>query len=110
MNSYDAIAEKWHDFRKNSVINKCIEEFSLLLPEHASVLDAGCGTGFPVDDFLVKKGFFVTGIDPSREMLLKAEKLNLPRARFIRSDFLNFTDIKAYDAIIALDSLWYIPL
>lgn len=107
--SYDKIAEIWHKFRKNCVVNNCVTEFCNFLPKGADVLDVGCGTGFPVSAYLVSDGYSVTGIDPSEKMLEKARELNLSNAKFIKSDFLSFNDTKKYDAIIAFDSLWYIP-
>ena len=110
MNSYDKIADSWHNFRKNTTINKCVREFCEYLPSGANILDAGCGTGYPIDDYLVKNGYCVTGIDPSEKMLEKAKELRLDNARFLTSDFLNFDSSSLFDAVIAFDSLWYIPL
>lgn len=110
MNSYDKIADSWHNFRKSTTINKCIQEFCEYLPAGANILDAGCGTGYPVDDYLVKNGYCVTGIDPSEKMLEKARELQLDNAKFLTSDFLSFESPVLFDAIIAFDSLWYIPL
>lgn len=106
--AYDKIVESWHDFRKNCKINKCIEEFVSYLNYGSEVLDAGCGTGYPISDYLTKRGFKVTGIDPSEKMLEKALSLNLNDAEFIKSEFLSFSPTKTFDAIIAFDCLWYI--
>lgn len=108
--SYDKIAAKWDDFRKTCDINKCVEEFADLLPEGAVILDAGCGTGVPIAKYLTKRGFSVVGIDPSSEMIRKARRLRLKNASFSQCGFLGYdSDIK-FDAMIAFDSLWYIPL
>ena len=58
--SYDKICEQWCDFRKNTKINRCVAEFSELLRPGSKVLDAGCGTGYPISAYLVEKGFAVT--------------------------------------------------
>lgn len=108
--SYDRIVEKWNDFRKNCKINKCVEEFVILLKKGASILDVGCGTGYPISDYLSKNSFKVTGIDPSEKMLEKARALDPENAQFIKSDFLSFKTDEKFDAIIAFDSLWYIPV
>ncbi len=50
--AYDEIAEIWHSYRKDTPVNKCVEEFCALLPHGARVLDAGCGTGYPVSAYL----------------------------------------------------------
>lgn len=106
--AYDKIADEWQDFRKTCVVNKCVEEFCAILPDGARVLDAGCGTGYPISAYLVARGFKVTGIDPSEKMLEKAKTLRLENARFFKSDFLGFETGEKFDAIIAFDCLWYI--
>ena len=106
--AYDKIADEWQDFRKTCVVNKCVEEFCAILPDGARVLDAGCGTGYPISAYLVARGYNVTGIDPSEKMLEKAKALRLKNARFFKSDFLGFETGEKFDAIIAFDCLWYI--
>lgn len=108
--SYDKIADKWSDFRNKCVTNKCVEEFAELLPCGARVLDVGCGTGYPIDRYLTDKGFEVVGIDVSEGMLSHARALCLDKADFIKCDFLDYNDSKKFDAIIAFDSLWHVPL
>ena len=106
--AYDEIADEWHKFRKTCKVNKCVKEFCSLLPEGANVLDAGCGTGYPISAYLSECGFKVTGFDPSEKMLEKAKALNLRNAKFYKSDFLNFKTDLLFDAVIAFDCLWYI--
>lgn len=108
--SYDKIADKWSIFRSKCVTNKCVEEFAELLPDGARVLDVGCGTGYPIDRYLTDKGFEVVGIDVSEGMLSHARALCLDKADFIKCDFLDYNDNKKFDAIIAFDSLWHVPL
>ena len=68
----------------------------------ASLLDAGCGTGrYAVD--LARRGFVVTGIDRSPELL--AEALRRPvettaRARFETGDLLALSAGAGFDAIV----------
>lgn len=106
--AYDEIADEWHKFRKTCKVNKCVKEFCSLLPEGANVLDAGCGTGYPISAYLSECGLKVTGFDPSEKMLEKAKALNLRNAEFYKSDFLNFKTDLLFDAVIAFDCLWYI--
>ena len=108
--SYDKIAAKWDDFRKTCDINKCVEEFADLLSEGAVILDAGCGTGVPIAKYLTNRGFSVVGIDPSSEMIKRARALRLKSARFTQCGFLDFETEEKFDAVIAFDSLWYIPV
>lgn len=106
--AYDEIADKWHDFRKTCKVNKCVVEFCSLLQKGANVLDAGCGTGFPISAYLSECGFKVTGFDPSEKMLEKAKTLNLRDTQFYKADFLSFNTDSLFDAVIAFDCLWYI--
>lgn len=106
--SYNAVCEKWDEWRNKTAINKCVADFSLLLKNGARVLDIGCGTGYPIDSFLCKNGFFVTGIDISENMIAKAKAKKLSSATFERADFLSFTSDEKFDAVIAFDSLWHI--
>ncbi len=106
--SYDKICEQWCDFRKNTKINRCVAEFSELLRPGSKVLDAGCGTGYPISAYLVEKGFAVTGIDISERMIEKARRLGLKSASFLVRDLLDFHPPEKYAAVIAFDSLWHV--
>ena len=59
-------------------------------PEGSSVIDLGCGTGI-LTNALREKGYNVTGIDASDDMLKKA-RANFPEISFIQADA---TDFKA---------------
>lgn len=107
-NSYNKISQKWCDFRKTTAINKCIAEFCERLKPGSKILDIGCGGGYPIDAYLANKGFSVTGIDLSEEMITRAKQLNLQGATFIADDILNYSTAEKYDAVIAFDSLWHI--
>lgn len=106
--SYNKICGQWSDFCIKRKVNKCIEDFAELLKPQCKVLDVGCGIGYPIADYLAKRGFIVTGIDVSEEMIKRAESLNLPGAKFFTEDILNFHPDEQYEAIIAFDSLWHI--
>lgn len=107
--AYNHICEQWSKFRKHCKINTCIISFTKYLKKNAKVLDVGCGTGYPIADYLHQQGFIVTGIDVSENMIAKAKELHLERATFLVKDLLEFTLSEKYDAIIAFDSLWHIP-
>jgi SAM-dependent methyltransferase len=74
------------------------------LPEGARVLDLCCGTG-QLASVLTERGYVVTGIDNSPEMLRYA-RVNAPAARFIKADARRFHLPAAFNAIIStFDSL-----
>lgn len=59
-----------------------------LLPRHARVLDAGCGTG-RVGGELVLRSHTVTGIDLDLELLTQARK-DFPESRWLHGDLSTF--------------------
>ncbi len=77
------------------------------LPDGAKVLDLCCGTG-QLAKVLTEKGYKVTGIDGSAEMLRYA-KINAPDAEFINEDARTFKLPSIYDAVFStFDSLNHI--
>lgn len=108
--SYNRIADKWDSDRRKKPVDPCVEEFAAMLPAGAKVLDIGCGTGYPIDEYLSSMGFTVTGIDPAERMLEKATGLGLPNALFLHTDLFGFETEEKFDAAIAFDSIFHIPL
>lgn len=77
------------------------------LPDGAKILDLCCGTG-QLAKVLTEKGYKVTGIDGSAEMLRYA-KINAPDAEFITEDARTFKLPSEYDAVFStFDSLNHI--
>ena len=105
--SYDKICGKWTLEQNKTQINNCIVELAKYLKKNVKVLDIGCGSGYPIDQDLVEKGFHVTGVDISGNMIERAKSLNLRHAEFIHRDFFEFTSEEKFDGIIAFDSLWH---
>ena len=106
---YDRIAKKYQTIRHTLDNKKELGEFASLLPKNAKVLDVGCGAGIPVAQFLVERGFDVTGIDFSKKMLKLASK-NVPKAKFILKDMTKL-DLEAdsFDGLTALYSVIHVP-
>jgi len=77
------------------------------LPAGCSILDLGCGTGH-FSDYMQKKGFNVTGIDPSEGMLDFARK-NFPTVNFQKgySTSLPFPD-NSFDYLLCIEVLRYL--
>ncbi|HEX8773157.1 MAG TPA: class I SAM-dependent methyltransferase [Pyrinomonadaceae bacterium] len=74
------------------------------LPAGARVLDLCCGTGYTLSQ-LTLRGFEVTGLDVSKEMLRHARR-NAPAASLILADARSFTLPPVYMAVVStFDSL-----
>ena len=75
--------------------------------ENPAILDLGCGTGKPYDEFLVNNYCCVTGVDFSKNHISWA-RLNVPNANYICSDIMKFKCIDVYDGAVMLYSLFHI--
>lgn len=106
--SYDRIAEEWASYRKDSPVNLCVREAFSSLPKGSSILDIGCGTGHPIDEYLLDEGYLVTGIDFSSKMLSYTEDLKELGGEFYCLDFLDYKTERRFDGILAFDSLWHL--
>lgn len=106
--SYDKIADWFVNQRKNSEIDRYVLEFSGKIKKGGAVLDAGCGGGVPSAKLLAEKGFRITGVDVSEQMIALA-KANVPAALIYKSDICLFETRKKFDGIVAWDSLFHLP-
>ncbi|GAB3987275.1 class I SAM-dependent methyltransferase [Actinoallomurus acanthiterrae] len=80
------------------------------LPEHADVLDVGCGCGVPVARSLATAGHRVTGVDISDVQIERARRL-VPDATFMRADATRLClPAGSFDAVICLYALIHMPL
>jgi SAM-dependent methyltransferase len=71
-NGYEEIAPAFVTGRgsNNSGVGASIvAEWSKTLPDRATVLDLGCGTGVPISQALIERGFNVYGLDASASMV-----------------------------------------
>ena len=103
---YDATAEAYDE--KFSAPSKHIDKFLGRIKPAGNILDLGCGAGNNAV-FLAQKGYNVTGVDLSDEMLARARNKKSP-AKFLKMDMeeLDFPS-DTFDHIIAAYSLCYLP-
>lgn len=107
--SYNKIALDWNDARKGffgrerAYLDAVLEA----APEGATILDLGCGTGRPMAEYAVSRGYRIIGVDQS-ESLLALAQARLPRERWILAS-IETVDIRdAYAGAILWDSLFHI--
>ena len=106
---YDAIAKQYVEtYTKHPKAGDILKKYEKLLPRKSKILDLGCGPGFPVASFLVKKGHKVTGIDISKTMLNYARKF-VKEGKFIFGDIRTIKLPGGYDSIISTFSLIHMP-
>jgi SAM-dependent methyltransferase len=108
MEEYDAIAE-WYARTRSPVVGLPeIETLVRALPPGARILDAGCGTGFPILQYLLQKGFQLFAIDSSARMvaLFRERFPHVPIERASIAESALFGSI--FDAAIAWGVLFHL--
>ena len=68
-NGYEEVADRFMSARNPVIGRATVSEWCRILPQHASVLDLGCGHGVPVSQTLIEQGFTVFGVDASPTLL-----------------------------------------
>lgn len=105
--SYDKIADNFVERRMERGVDELVVKFEGLLNQGEEVLDIGCGGGVPNAKDLSDKGFRVTGIDISTELLERAKE-NVPNAEFKKANILEYESGKQFKGVLAWDSLFHL--
>jgi SAM-dependent methyltransferase len=110
-NSYDHIAEQWHsNFRGREYVDRVLGYVGKILeglPRGAKILDLGCGTGRPIAEYLVRRGYRVVGVDQSKKML-EIAKAVVPAAKLIHGDMVEIEFADVFAAAVAWDSVFHV--
>lgn len=85
----------WHD------------RFLAALPAEATVLDLGCGSGFPVANHLAQHGFHITGIDSSPSLVALCRE-RLPDHEWRVADMRSLDLSRRFDGLLAWDSFFHL--
>ena len=108
---YDLIAERWQADRQVSAylehVSPYVDRILEGLPEGARVLDLGCGTGDPIAKYITGRGFRVTGVDESEQML-KFARQTVPEAELIHADIVTVELTHTFDAAVVWDSMFHV--
>ena len=103
MEFYEEIAG-WYDLISAKRDPKCATDFfEDIFNKHGDVkdvLDIGCGTGSHAK-YLSEKGYSVTGLDKSENMIKIARKKS-PKAKFVKGHMRDFSPGKKFDAALAI--------
>jgi SAM-dependent methyltransferase len=85
----------WHD------------RFIAALPSAATILDLGCGSGSPVAQYMVERGFHVTGVDAS-PTLISLCRQRLPDQEWLVEDMRSLQLARRFDGVLAWDSFFHL--
>lgn len=85
----------WHD------------RFIAELPQAASVLDLGCGSGYPVARHMAERGLRVTGVDSS-PTLISLCRQRLPDHEWLTGDMRSLRLSRHFDGVLAWDSFFHL--
>jgi SAM-dependent methyltransferase len=97
--------EKWGVYG-NATHRQFIHEFSSLLPQHSTILDAACGAG-RYFSMLLEKGYAVVGIDQSQGMLSRA-KARFPNVQVEKVGLQEMPYHEAFDGVICMDAMEHV--
>lgn len=107
--SYNKIAEQYSEQRDVFKSNVYLEKLVTLLKPGSKVLDIGCGAGVPIDQFLVKHGHEVIGVDISEKQVALAQK-NVPQAQYQVKDMSQIQESDyQVDAVVSFYAIFHIP-
>jgi len=76
-NGYENIAAEFVSTRSTTIGVKRVRDWAKALPRRATVVDLGCGPGFPITEVLVAEGLRVYGVDAAPSFV-QAFRRNLP--------------------------------
>jgi SAM-dependent methyltransferase len=84
-----------------------LNRFCALLPPSARILDIGCGPGEPIARHLTERGYKVTGVDSSPEMIAMF-RANFPDRETHVADMRLLDLNERFDGLLAWDSFFHL--
>lgn len=106
---YDKIASWWDNQHKESDYGiTSVERAILYCTNKREALDIGCGSGGRIINALQNSGFTITGVDCSIEMIRLAKEKH-PSSEFNHADIREWNSTRAFDCIVAWDSIFHVP-
>lgn len=104
---YQQHAAAWSRDRANLLEKAWLERLLALIPEKPKVLDIGCGTGVPIDRYLIEHGCRVTGVDAASAMIAMCVD-RFPAYDWHVADMRTLALSRTFDAMIAWDSFFHL--
>lgn len=106
---YERHASAWDADRGKAAWNDkpWHDRFIAALGSAASVLDLGCGSGFPVGQYMAERGLHVTGTDSS-PALISLCRQRLPNHEWLVEDMRSLQLPRRFDGVLAWDSFFHL--
>ena len=105
---YKKHARAWTELRGQLLYEKAwLNYFLSLIPEHAQILDLGCGSGKPIAAYLIEQGHSVVGVDSS-DVMIEMAKHNFPEQHWIQTDMRQLDLGQKFHGILAWDSFFHL--
>ena len=106
---YDSCGPAYAASRNRFQTERHLENLVSRLTGGSDILDLGCGSGQPVDAFLMGRGFRVTGIDISEGQIRLAQAA-LPNGTFINADMSKVAFRPgSFDAVVSFYAIFHVP-
>lgn len=86
---------------------KWLDRFLDSLGPGGAVLDLGCGMGEPIASYMIERGYRITGVDSSPNMIRMCGE-RFPEQTWILSDMRCLSLHRQYDGILAWDSFFHL--
>jgi SAM-dependent methyltransferase len=84
-----------------------LDRFIAFLPQHATVLDIGCGSGEPIARYLIERGFALQGVDAS-PTLISVCRVRFPKQCWHVADMRTLALGKKFQGLLAWDSFFHL--
>jgi SAM-dependent methyltransferase len=105
---YERNAERFDAERAKHLHEKAwLDRFADLLPPHATILDAGCGSGDPIARYLTSQGLAITGIDAAQAMIDLAAS-RFPDGEWLQTDMRKLDLGRRFHGVIGWNSFFHL--
>lgn len=106
---YQGHSSAWIDLRDKTLFEQpWLDKFlSVAAKGGRQVLDLGCGSGQPIAEYLIAKGFNVTGVDGAGA-LTEAARENFSDHTWITADMRNLPPLGRFHGLIAWNSSFHL--
>ncbi|MET0307172.1 MAG: class I SAM-dependent methyltransferase [Sphingomonas sp.] len=105
---YERNAHAFDAARRGQFVEKpWLDRFLLGAPRNARLLDLGCGSGEPIDRYLIDRGHRLTGVDISATMIGLA-RTRFPKHHWLNGDMRTTPIDGGFDGALAWDSLFHL--